>query len=117
MDWLIDPDVARSVGMLVDITLPMPGAPVDQVVAIGVRASLDPAAGADELKRLLEAHRYAEGAEFAPPGTPTNNTETDRADLDQQDLPDGSAADASPPTPGRDGAVGIGARAEPPTPA
>ncbi|MDP9328285.1 MAG: hypothetical protein M3P10_08760, partial [Actinomycetota bacterium] len=79
MEWLIDPDRAREVGMLVDVPLAEAGAPVDRVFAFGVRGSLDPADSADELTRLLQAHRYSVGAAFVPPGTPTNNTETDRA--------------------------------------
>ncbi|MDQ6796676.1 MAG: hypothetical protein M3011_01405, partial [Actinomycetota bacterium] len=78
MTWLVDPVEAKRVGMLVDIKLAQPGAKVTQVFAVGIRASLDPAGGAAELSRLLDAHRYASGAAFLPPGTPTNNTETDR---------------------------------------
>jgi len=79
MEWLVDPAAARDVGMLVEVPLPLPGQDVDQVLAFGVRSALGPAAAAQELVTLLEAHRYADGAAFASPGTPTNNTETDRA--------------------------------------
>ena len=92
MAWLIDPAEAQRVGMLVDVTLAQPGAPVDQVFAVGVRGSLDPAGGAAELTRLLEAHRYATGAAFLTPGTPTNNTETDRSAWTRHPAP------APPPT-------------------
>src|SRR6185312_10628648 len=80
MEWMIDPAVAESVGMLVTVQLAAPNAPVDVVLAIGVRGSLGPGDAAAELAALLDAHRFAEGAAFLRPGTPTNNTETDRAD-------------------------------------
>jgi hypothetical protein len=79
MEWMIDPDEARRLGMLVDVPLGQPNADVDRVFAIGVRSSLSPDDSANELATLLEAHRYAGGAEFVAPGTPTNNTESDRA--------------------------------------
>jgi hypothetical protein len=78
MAWLIDPVEAKAAGMLVEVPLNTPGAAVELVLAFGVRASLDPAAAAAELNRLLEGHRFASGAAFLPLGTPTNNTETDR---------------------------------------
>jgi hypothetical protein len=105
MDWLVDPAVARSVGMLVDVPLPTPGAPVDTVVAIGVCGSLDPADGATELGQLLEAHRYAEGAEFVAPGTPTNNTETDRTAWTAKRDPQPPMTSYFPPMPDRDGGI------------
>lgn len=79
MEWMIDPAEAERVGMLVTVPLAAPNSRVERVFAIGVRASLGPDDSAIELASLLEAHRYAEGAEFVAPGTPTNNTESDRA--------------------------------------
>lgn len=79
MQWMIDPAVAQQVGMLVNVPLAVPNDGVDVVLAFGVCGSLYPKDGADEMAALLEAHRYSEGAAFAAPGTPTNNTETDRA--------------------------------------
>jgi hypothetical protein len=79
MDWMVDPVVAEAVGMLVNVALAVPGGDVDTVVAFGVRGSLNPADAATELAALLESHRYAEGAAFLRPGSPTNNTETDRS--------------------------------------
>ena len=79
MEWMIDPAQAEAVGMLVNVPLALPNAPIDTVLAFGVRASLAPADAAVELDALLEAHRYSEGAGFVTAGTPTNNTETDRA--------------------------------------
>ena len=79
MEWMIDPAVAEACGMLVTVPLAVPNAPVEEVVAIGVRGSAGPQDAAAEIAALLEAHRFAEGAAFLTPGTPTNNTETDRA--------------------------------------
>lgn len=79
MEWMIDPTVAESVGMLVTVPLAVPNAAVDTVLAVGVRGSMGAQDAAAELAALLEAHRFAEGAAFLRPGTPTNNTETDRA--------------------------------------
>ena len=95
MQWLIDPAEAERVGMLVNVPLAVPGGPVERVLAFGVRASLDPQESATELAALLEAHRYAEGAEFVAPGTPTNNTETEPSGLDEP-------PDADAPAHGRD---------------
>jgi hypothetical protein len=78
MEWMIDPTVAESVGMLVTVPLAVPNAAVDVVLAVGVRGSQGPDDAAGELAALLEAHRFAEGSAFLRPGTPTNNTETDR---------------------------------------
>lgn len=78
MQWLVDPDQAKAVGMLVEVPLGAPGGPVDTVLAFGVRESQGPADSATELAALFDAHRYATGAAFVSPGTPTNNTETDR---------------------------------------
>ncbi|MCU1428821.1 MAG: hypothetical protein JWL83_2821 [Actinomycetia bacterium] len=79
MEWLIDPIEAAKVGMLIEVELAFPDAAVDFVAAFGVRSSLDPAASAAEFTKLIDNHRFASGATFVSPGTPTNNTETDRA--------------------------------------
>ncbi|MEA2220879.1 MAG: hypothetical protein QOJ35_3505 [Solirubrobacteraceae bacterium] len=79
MTWMVDPEEAKAAGMLVDVALPQARQTVDRVMAFGVRASLDPDAAAAELSELMRAHRYATGAAFVPQGTPTNNTESDRA--------------------------------------
>ncbi len=79
MAWMVDVEEARAAGMLVDVPLQRANQTIDRVVAFGVRGSLNPAAASDELAELLRAHRYATGAAFVPQGTPTNNTETDRA--------------------------------------
>ncbi len=106
MAWLVDPDEARRVGMLVDVPLAQPGAAVARVTAVGVRAALDPSAGAAELSALLQSHRYSSGAALVAPGTPTNNTETDRTAWAPRLVP---APPATRPQaaldPSRDGAV------------
>jgi len=78
MEWLVDYEQAERVGMAVAVQLPRPGQAVDSLLAFGVRGSLDAAAGAAELERLLASHA-ASGAAFVPQGTPTNNTEAERS--------------------------------------
>jgi hypothetical protein len=100
MQWLVDPDEAERVGLLVTVPLAVPGGAVDRVLAFGVRGSLAPADAASELGALLQAHRYAEGASFVAPGTPTNNTETDRADWTARRTPAPPPTAPSPPAAG-----------------
>ena len=71
MRWMVDFDVAVSVGMAVTMELPAQTGFVQDVVAIGVpNEDVD---GAALLAELLESHRLSDGAAFIPPGTPTNN--------------------------------------------
>jgi hypothetical protein len=79
MAWMADFAEAEKIGLALTVQLPSPGAAVDTLLALGVRSSLDPSAGAQELQQLLESHRFADGLAVLPQGTPTNNTETDRA--------------------------------------
>ena len=61
------------------VTVPLGGSPtrtITRVVAYGVRAALDPVAGAARLDRLVRSHRFTDGAEFVAQGTPTNNTDS-----------------------------------------
>jgi len=84
-EWLVDYREAERVGMAVTLQLQRPGAGIDQLFAFGVRRSLDPARGAPaELEDLLTAHRCTGGLAFVPQGTPTNNTESDRAGWQQR---------------------------------
>src|SRR5205823_3629780 len=53
--------------------------PFDRVIVVGVRAGTDPAASATQLAELFDVQRFTSGLAFVPPGTPTNNTETDRS--------------------------------------
>jgi hypothetical protein len=79
MGWLVDFGEAVTAGMAVTVPLAEGGKRVDRVLAFGVLGSLDPDAAAAELEALLTAHRFASGAAFLPQGTPTNNTDSDRA--------------------------------------
>ena len=84
-EWLVDYDEAVRIGMAVTLPLQRPDARIDQLFAFGVRRSLDPARGAPaELAALLRAHRCTGGLAFVPQGTPSNNTETDRAGWQQR---------------------------------
>lgn len=76
--WLVDYAEAERVGMAVTVPLPVPGQTVRRLLVYGVRASLDPAAGAQRMARLVRSHRFTDGAEFIAQGTPTNNTESAR---------------------------------------
>ena len=77
--WLADYAEAERVGMAVTVPLAQRSQKVDRVFVFGVRRSLDPKTAATELASLLEAQRCTQGLAFIPQGTPTNNTETDRA--------------------------------------
>lgn len=77
-EWLVDYEEAIRVGMAVTVPLPRRGK-VDRVFVYGVRHSLNPANAAAELASLFEAHRCTDGLAFVPQGTPSNNTESDRA--------------------------------------
>ena len=77
-EWLADYAEAERVGMGVTVPLRRVGK-VDRLVVYGVRRSLDPDATASEFEALFDAHRCSQGIAFVPQGTPTNNTETDRA--------------------------------------
>jgi hypothetical protein len=99
-EWLADYEEAVRIGMAVTVVLQRPGAPVNQVFAFGVRRSLDPMRGAPaELADLFTAHRCTDGLAFVPQGTPTNNTETDRAGWQQRLAPAQPSRDlvAAPP--------------------
>jgi hypothetical protein len=77
-EWLADYAEAERAGMAITVQLPRQGR-VDRLLVYGVRRSLDANAAASELEALLQAHRCSQGLAFVPQGTPTNNTETDRA--------------------------------------
>ncbi len=77
--WLVDYARAEEVGMAVTVALPVAGRSIRRLVVYGVRAALEPQLGAQRLTRLIRSHRFTDGAEFLPQGTPTNNTDTARA--------------------------------------
>lgn len=96
--WLVDYAEAERVGMAVTLALPVAGAPIRRLLVYGVRAALDPAAGAARLDRLVRAHRFTDGAQFLAQGTPTNNTDAARTDWSRRAEP-GPPALAPPPAP------------------
>jgi len=116
-EWLVDYAEAERIGMAVTVKLKRPGATIDRLFVFGVRVSLDPAAAAKELASLLLAHRCSPGLAFVPQGTPTNNTETDRAAWQRQVEPKAPARDPLSAPDARSnaavlaGALGIGATA------
>ena len=87
MEWMVDFDKAKEVGMAVTMPLAQPGQRVDRLLVMGLRSNLDPQASAGEMTALLRSHRFTRGLSFLPPGTPTNNTETDRTDWQRTPTP------------------------------
>lgn len=77
-EWLHDFDIARKMGLAVEIKLPTAGR-IDRLYVYGIRSSKDAVKSAAELADLLQSHSCTKGFAFAPQGTPTNNTETDPA--------------------------------------
>jgi hypothetical protein len=78
-EWLVDYEEAVRVGMAVTVPLARPNEKVDRLLVYGIRHSLNPTSAPAELASLFEAHRCTDGLAFVPQGTPTNNTESDRA--------------------------------------
>lgn len=76
--WLVDYDEAVAIGLGITLTLARPGA-VDALYVFGVRRSLDPRDAPEALADLLRAHHCMDGLAFVEQGTPTNNTEDERA--------------------------------------
>ena len=77
--WLFDYAEAERLGMAITVSLPIAGRAVKRLIVYGVRGALDRAEGALRLESLIRSHRFTDGAEFVPQGTPTNNTDTARA--------------------------------------
>ena len=75
-EWLHDFEVAKSMGLGVEVKLRKAGK-VDRLYAYGLTASRDASESAAALADLLRAHSCTTGFAFVPQGTPTNNTETD----------------------------------------
>ena len=108
--WLVDYDHAVELGLAVTVRLPVPGQNIERVLAFGVRAGLSATDGAARLEGLLRSHRFTDGAEFLPQGTPTNNTDTVRPEWSRRTPlgpPSLTATTALPP--GANGAVTAGA--------
>lgn len=76
MRWMVEFDAALKAGMATRVPL----APQQEqqgfslLMALGVKSTIDSAAGADRLEILLDAHRFNDGLEVLAPGVPTNNT-------------------------------------------
>lgn len=77
MRWVVDFDAAEDAGMALRIPLSedLAHQGFDRLVVAGVKASLDPAASADRLTALLDAHRYTDGLALAAQNLPTSNTD------------------------------------------
>ena len=73
--WMVDFQAAVDVGMGIEIPLDNVTAfqGFSHLIVVGVGDRPDDSAA---LAELLAAHRYTEGLDFVPQGSPTNNTET-----------------------------------------
>lgn len=94
VQWTVDFDAAVAAGMAVTLELGDPTAGVDLLLALGLTDSADAAAGAAQLRALLDAQHYTRGLAFLPPGTPTNNTPAAPAEFPPDD-PGGARSFAS----------------------
>jgi hypothetical protein len=80
MRWLVDFDRAVETGMGIRVPLDPArvnlAAPIERVVALGLRLVDDAEGGRATLEALLSNHRYGRaGCALLPQGTPTNNTD------------------------------------------
>ena len=83
MAWLVDFQHALDAGMA--IRIPQPQA-LARLVIVGLRARADGGDGATTLAMLLKGHRYSDGLELVPQGTPTNAERAPDAEDDQTSL-------------------------------
>ncbi|HET6318371.1 MAG TPA: hypothetical protein VFG86_18100, partial [Chloroflexota bacterium] len=76
MRWLVEFEAAVQVGMGIRVRLPdsVASTGLARVVVVGVKDSLDPQVAAQRVAAWVDAHHYTRGIEFAPAGTPTNQT-------------------------------------------
>ena len=104
--WAVDPDAARDAGMLLtvrdsDLAFGRPLADgLTRLVVLGVDWTLTPEQAAAALEALLAGHAATGDLAFVAPGTPTNNTGSNRSGLLHRALGAG----------GRMGAAGRGGR-------
>ncbi len=83
MEWMVDWEAARDVGMALTVTPDDldgedPGEVVfEELLVVGVKASLSGTESTDGLESLLAAHHYSDGLELLRRGTPTNNHDLD----------------------------------------
>lgn len=78
LSWMFDFEQALAVGMAfrVDLNTAQARDGFERVIVLGLRLADSPAAGQQNLERLLEHHLHSRGGlEILPQGTPTNNTE------------------------------------------
>jgi hypothetical protein len=87
MKWMVDFNEAEAKGMALRITVPPASlaAGLDSLLVFGVATSLTGTAAAAQLAALLDAHHYTDGLEFLPFGTPSNNTDAQRAAATKDD--------------------------------
>lgn len=85
LTWLYDFDEAVRVGMAlrIDLTDLEDGAHFDELLVFGIQSGDQ----YEALEALFTAHRYSDGLDLIPQGTPTNATETAAATL-HPDRPD-----------------------------
>jgi hypothetical protein len=78
LKWMVDFDVAVSVGVGVRIAVnrPYDSTGFHRVIAVGVRSSTPAAQGPAALEALLAKHRFGDGCALARAGMPTNNTDS-----------------------------------------
>ena len=104
--WAVDPDAARAAGMLLtvrdsDMAFGRPLANgLTRLVVLGVDWTLTPEQGADALEALLAGHAASGDLAFVTPGTPTNNTGSNRSGFST--APSEQVAAWAPPLAGAD---------------
>lgn len=87
MKWMFDFTEAEKAGMALRMTVPpdVLAAGIDTLVVFGVSKTATPADNAAQLANLFDAHAYTDGLAFLPFGTPTNNTDDQRAGYTPED--------------------------------
>ena len=98
MRWLVDYTAALTAGMAITVTdADVPdaslGAGVDELVVLGVDTAQSPADAAAALAAQLSRHAVSDGLALLRAGTPTNNTDDDRAAAGTDPLLDPGALD------------------------
>src|SRR5439155_13464838 len=81
MRWMVDFEGAVDVGLGIKISLDAdgidPNAPIERLLALGIRLADDPDEARQTLEELLTHHRFGRaGFAFVPQGSATNNTES-----------------------------------------
>ena len=91
--WAADFQAAVAAGMAAEIALSPTDAQAgfDRIIAVGVKASMDPAGSAGLLSDLWRDHAYTRGVAFMRQGSPTNNT-VDAPAAYPPDDPNGTAS-------------------------